>query len=159
VSLEGLTGARGREVAGRAGSREPPAITAGVDSLVMSLIRVRVVTLLVEDWVFSRDTGGLVDCGRGRSTKDERAGDLFSQLWINCWTLLARGVDDRGVTTVASLTDSISPSSSICVKSTTVSCEGGVLMVPLTELKSDARLSMRGRNADCRRMSGYSRVK
>jgi hypothetical protein len=94
VSLEGLTGARGREAAGRAGSRDPPASTAGVVSLVMGLIRVRVVTLLVEDWVVSRGTGGLVDCGRESSTKDERAGDLFSQLWINCWTLLARGVDD-----------------------------------------------------------------
>ena len=94
VSLEGLTGARGREAAGRVGSREAPARTAGVGSLVMGLILVRVVTLLVVDWVVPMDTGGLVDCGRERSTKDERAGDLFSQLWINCWTLLARGVDD-----------------------------------------------------------------
>jgi hypothetical protein len=88
VSLEGLTVARGREAAGRAGSRAPPASTAGVGSL----IRVRVVTLLAEDWVVSRDTGDLVDCGRESSTKDDRAGDFFSQLWINCWTLLARGV-------------------------------------------------------------------
>ena len=92
MSLEGLTGARGREAAGRAGSREPPAITAGAGSLVMGLIRIRVLTLLVEDWVVSSEVGGLVDCGRERSTKDERAGDLFSHLWFNCWTLLARGV-------------------------------------------------------------------
>jgi len=161
VSLEGLTGTRGREVMGRAGSRKVLGGAAGVGSLLMAVDRcVRVVMLLV-DWVVAGAAGCLIDSARVRSSLDGRAGDLFSQLWINCWTLLARGVDDCKVLPAAavSLTRTTSSSSSTCVKSTTVSVEGGVLMGPLTDLKSDASLSMRCRAIDCSRMSGYSRVK
>ena len=49
MSLEALTGARGREVTGRAGSREALELAAADDSLVTGLNRVRVVMLLLED--------------------------------------------------------------------------------------------------------------
>jgi len=112
VSLEGLTGTRGREVMGRTGSREVLGRAADVGSLLMAVDRCVRVVMLLMDWVIAGAAGSLVDGERGRSFPVERAGDLFSQLWTNCWTLLARGVDDCRVLPAVFLTSTISSSSS-----------------------------------------------